>query len=97
MAIDHAAVATMVRGTRRDPRVLCLGLEILGRHSPDADGGQWAAGVHHLCPRRGEPRWAVRALQVLALDDSEISALTVFVGPLGPSLFPVFGLPFVLA
>ena len=74
-----------------------LALKPLGgiRLTPTTANGQPAFAVY--ARRKGEPRWAAHALQVLALDDGEISGLTVFVGPLGPSLFPAFGLPLALA
>ena len=74
-----------------------LALRALGgvRLTPTAANGQPAFAVY--ARGRGEPRWTAHALQVLALDEEGISALTVFVGPLGPSLFPAFGLPLALA
>jgi RNA polymerase sigma-70 factor (ECF subfamily) len=47
-------------------------------------------------PRAGEP-WAAHAIHVLTLEQDLISRLTLFVEPVGPSLFPTFGLPLVLS
>jgi RNA polymerase sigma-70 factor (ECF subfamily) len=64
------------------------------RLAPTAANGQPAFAVYARAA--ADPRWAAHALQVLELDDDAISALTVFVGPLGPRLFPAFGLPLIL-
>jgi len=44
---------------------------------------------------QGAP-WSAHSIHVLALEREAISALTVFVKPDGPRLFPAFGLPLVL-
>ena len=41
--------------------------------------------------------WAAYSMQVLTLEHGMISALTLFVEPVGPRLFSAFGLPLVLA
>ena len=64
------------------------------RLAPTAANGQPAFAVY---ARTGvEPGWAAHALQVLDLDNEAVSTLTVFVRPLGPRLFPAFGLPLTL-
>jgi RNA polymerase sigma-70 factor (ECF subfamily) len=64
------------------------------RLAPTAANGQPAFAVY---ARTGvEPGWAAHALQVLDLDNEPVSTLTVFVRPLGPRLFPAFGLPLTL-
>ena len=47
--LHHAAVAAMVRRAGRDRRVRSVGLELRGRASPGADGGQRATGIRRLC------------------------------------------------
>jgi RNA polymerase sigma-70 factor, ECF subfamily len=49
----------------------------------------------YLRPDEGEP-WAAHAIHVLTLERDLISRLTLFVEPVGPRLFPAFGLPLVL-
>jgi RNA polymerase sigma-70 factor (ECF subfamily) len=49
----------------------------------------------YLRPDAGEP-WAAHAIHVLTLEQDLISRLTLFVEPVGPRLFPAFGLPLVL-
>jgi RNA polymerase sigma-70 factor, ECF subfamily len=49
----------------------------------------------YLRPDTGEP-WAAHAIHVLTLEQDLISRLTLFVEPVGPRLFPAFGLPLVL-
>jgi RNA polymerase sigma-70 factor, ECF subfamily len=64
------------------------------RLAPTAANGQPAFAVYARAS--ADSQWAAHALQVLELDHDSISALTVFVGPLGPRLFPAFGLPLTL-
>jgi RNA polymerase sigma-70 factor (ECF subfamily) len=64
------------------------------RLAPTAANGQPAFAVYARAS--ADSQWAAHALQVLELDHDSISALTVFVGPLGPRLFPAFGLPLAL-
>ncbi len=61
------------------------------RLTPTAANGQPAFAIY--ARTSADQQWAAHALQVLELDQDSISALTVFVGPLGPRLFPAFGLP----
>ena len=42
-------------------------------------------------------QWAARSIHVLTLKLELISAITVFGPPIGPNLFPAFGLPLVLS
>jgi RNA polymerase sigma-70 factor (ECF subfamily) len=41
--------------------------------------------------------WTAHAIHLLALEQDLISRLTLFVEPVGPTLFPAFGLPLVLS
>jgi RNA polymerase sigma-70 factor (ECF subfamily) len=53
--------------------------------------GQPAVGIY---ARTGQdPTWRAHSLHVIEPVDGAIASLTVYVGPLGPSLFPAFGLP----
>jgi RNA polymerase sigma-70 factor (ECF subfamily) len=45
---------------------------------------------------RQDPVWRAHSLHVIEPGNGDIAALTVYVGPLGPSLFAAFGLPPVL-
>jgi RNA polymerase sigma-70 factor, ECF subfamily len=40
-----------------------------------------------------DPAWRAHSLHVIEPAEGGIAALTVYVGPLGPTLFPAFGLP----
>jgi RNA polymerase sigma-70 factor (ECF subfamily) len=64
------------------------------RLAPTAANGQPAFAIYARAS--ADSRWAAHALQVLELDHDSISALTLYVGPLGPRLFPAFGLPLTL-
>jgi len=64
----------------------CSGLRLL----PTAANGQPAFAVYAR-PGADEPL-AAHSIQVLTLEDDMISALTLFVPPTGPRLFPSFGL-----
>ena len=64
------------------------------RLAPTAANGQPAFAVYARAT--ADSQWAAHALQILELDHDSISALTVYVGPLAPRLFPAFGLPLVL-
>ena len=64
------------------------------RLAPTAANGQPAFAVYARAS--ADSQWAAHALQILELGHVSISALTVFVGPLGPRLFPAFGLPLTL-
>jgi RNA polymerase sigma-70 factor (ECF subfamily) len=65
----------------------CGGVRML----PTAANGQPAFAVYK---RTGaEPRWDAHSIQVLALKDDAISALTLFLPPAGPRLIRAFGLP----
>jgi RNA polymerase sigma-70 factor (ECF subfamily) len=64
------------------------------RLAPTAANGQPAFAVYARAS--ADSQWAAHALQVVELDHDSISALTLFVGPLGPRLFPAFGLPLTL-
>jgi len=68
----------------------CGGLRLV----PTAANGQPAFAVYE---RSADGRWAAHAIQVLALEGEMISALTLFVPPVGPQLFDAFGLPPVLS
>lgn len=39
------------------------------------------------------PEWRGHSLHVFDAAEGGIASLTIFIGPLGPSLFPAFGLP----
>jgi RNA polymerase sigma-70 factor (ECF subfamily) len=69
----------------------CGGLRLI----PTAANGQPAFAVYERSAADG--RWAAHAIQVLALEAEMISALTLFVPPVGPQLFDAFGLPPVLS
>jgi RNA polymerase sigma-70 factor (ECF subfamily) len=56
--------------------------------------GQPAFGIYERSATDG--RWAAHAIQVLVLEGEMISALTLFVPPVGPQLFDAFGLPPIL-
>ena len=64
------------------------------RLAPTAANGQPAFAVYARAS--ADSQWAAHALQVIELDHYSISTLTLFVGPLGPRLFPAFGLPLTL-
>jgi RNA polymerase sigma-70 factor, ECF subfamily len=53
--------------------------------------GQPAVGVYARTPQ--DPTWRAHSLHVLEPADGRIASLTVYVGALGPNLFPAFGLP----
>ncbi len=55
-------------------------------------GGQHSSFTNALA----HPRSGPHSIHVLTLDDDRISALTLFVPPTGPQLFPAFGLPLTL-
>jgi RNA polymerase sigma-70 factor (ECF subfamily) len=55
---------------------------------------QPAVGVYARGHQDGA--WQAHSLHVIEPADGAIAALTVYVGPLGPKLFPAFGLPPVL-
>jgi len=58
---------------------------------PTAANTQPAFALYTLA---NEPRvWHAHSLQVLSVRDEGISQLTLFMKPLGPSLFPAFRLP----
>jgi RNA polymerase sigma-70 factor, ECF subfamily len=40
-----------------------------------------------------DPAWRAHSLHVIEPAEGGIASLTVYVGPLGPKLFPAFGLP----
>jgi len=69
----------------------CGGLRLI----PTAANGQPAFAVYERSAADG--RWAAHAIQVLAFEGEMISALTLFVPPVGPQLFDAFGLPPVLS
>jgi RNA polymerase sigma-70 factor (ECF subfamily) len=52
---------------------------------------QPAVGVYTRS--RQDPTWRAQSLHVIELAEGGIASLTVYVGPLGPKLFPAFGLP----
>ena len=53
--------------------------------------GQPAVAVY--ARRHQDPAWRAQSLHVIEPADDRIASLTVYVGPLGPDLFPAFGLP----
>ncbi|MGX8010473.1 RNA polymerase subunit sigma-70 [Mesorhizobium sp. ORM8.1] len=53
--------------------------------------GQPAVGLYALS--RNDPVWRAHSLHIIEPDDGNIAALTIYVPPLGPSLFAAFGLP----
>jgi RNA polymerase sigma-70 factor (ECF subfamily) len=61
---------------------------------PTAANGQPAFGLY--ARMRAEGPWLAHSLQLLALDGDRIAALTFFLRPDGPRLFPLFGLPLEL-
>jgi RNA polymerase sigma-70 factor (ECF subfamily) len=52
---------------------------------------QPAVAVYSLS--RQEPAWRAHSLHVIELAEGGIASLTVYLPPLGPNLFPAFGLP----
>ncbi|MER9235761.1 hypothetical protein NKI56_27505 [Mesorhizobium sp. M0622] len=56
-----------------------------------AANGQPAVGVYSRS--RDDPAWRAHSLHVFEPAEGGIASLTIYVGPLGPSLFPAFGLP----
>jgi RNA polymerase sigma-70 factor (ECF subfamily) len=41
--------------------------------------------------------WRPHSLQLLDLDEDSIASLTKFMSPLGPQIFPSFGLPLMVS
>jgi RNA polymerase sigma-70 factor, ECF subfamily len=74
-----------------------LALEALGAVRLTATGANGQPAFAVYARASADSRRVGHALQVLELDHGLISTLTVFVGPLGPGLFPAFRLPLVLA
>jgi RNA polymerase sigma-70 factor, ECF subfamily len=65
----------------------CGGLRVV----PTAANGQPAFAAYQ---RSGaDKQWSAHSIHVLALQDDIISTLTLFTPPVGPQLFPAFGLP----
>ncbi|HEV7346004.1 MAG TPA: RNA polymerase subunit sigma-70 [Devosia sp.] len=59
---------------------------------PIAANAQLAVAIYARTPQRIS--WQAHSLHIIQpAQDGSIVALTVYVGPLGPSLFPAFGLP----
>lgn len=52
---------------------------------------QPAVGVYSRS--HNDPAWRAHSLHVIEPADDRIAALTIYVPPLGPKLFPAFGLP----
>lgn len=65
----------------------CGGLRLI----PTAANGQPAFAVYEYS--QADRQWAAHSIHVLALQDDMISTLTLFTPPVGPQLFPAFGLP----
>jgi RNA polymerase sigma-70 factor (ECF subfamily) len=68
----------------------CGGLRLV----PTAANGQPAFAVYERTA--ADAPWTAHSIHVLTLEDERISALTLFVPPAGPPLFPAFGLPLTL-
>ncbi|HLW93465.1 MAG TPA: sigma-70 family RNA polymerase sigma factor [Roseiarcus sp.] len=68
----------------------CGGLRLV----PIAANGQPAFAVYECSGPNAQ--WAAHSIHVLTLQDDIISTLTIFTPPVGPQLFPAFGLPVVL-
>ncbi len=68
----------------------CGGLRLV----PTAANGQPAFAVYQFST--AEARWNAHSIHVLAVESKAITALTAFVAPSGPRLFPAFGLPLIL-
>jgi len=68
----------------------CGGLRLL----PIAANGQPAFALYEHSQQSG--RWSAHAIHVLTIQDRAISAVTAFLPPTGPGLFPAFGLPMFL-
>jgi RNA polymerase sigma-70 factor (ECF subfamily) len=68
----------------------CSGLRLI----PTAANGQPAFAVYARDGADGPLE--AHSIQVLTLDESSISTLTLFVPPTGPSMFEAFGLPIIL-
>jgi RNA polymerase sigma-70 factor (ECF subfamily) len=66
----------------------CNGLRLV----PTGANGQPAFAVYE----KSGMQWAARSIHVLTFEHKFISAITVFGPPIGPNLFPAFGLPLVL-
>jgi RNA polymerase sigma-70 factor (ECF subfamily) len=68
----------------------CGGLRLV----PMAANGQPAFALYEYSGEDG--RWIAHAIHVLTTRDHLISAVTAFLPPTGPNLFPAFGLPMFL-
>jgi RNA polymerase sigma-70 factor (ECF subfamily) len=66
------------------------------RMVPTAANAQPAFAAYERSGAGADTRWAARCIHVLTLQNDKISALSVFVPPTGPQLFPAFGLPLIL-
>lgn len=67
----------------------CSGLRLI----PTGANGQPAFALYEL---DANGQWVAHSIHVLTLDQSAISAVTIFLPPSGPQLFPAFGLPQIL-
>jgi RNA polymerase sigma-70 factor (ECF subfamily) len=68
----------------------CGGLRLV----PIAANGQAAFALYDHSGQDGQ--WSAHAIHVLTIRDHAISAVTAFLPPTGPDLFPAFGLPMFL-
>jgi RNA polymerase sigma-70 factor (ECF subfamily) len=66
----------------------CNGLRL----APTGANGLPAFAVYE----RNSSQWTARSIHVLTLEHELISTITVFGPPIGPNLFPSFGLPLIL-
>jgi RNA polymerase sigma-70 factor (ECF subfamily) len=69
---------------------ICGGLRLLAT----AANGQPAFAVYDRSGPDGG--WAPHSIHVLTFEQDQIATLTLFVAPVGPRLFPAFGLPLTL-
>jgi RNA polymerase sigma-70 factor (ECF subfamily) len=81
--VGREAVRTLFATVWRE----CGGLRLV----PTAANGQPAFAVYERS--NADRHWAAHSIHVLALQDDIISTVTLFTPPVGPQLFPAFGLP----
>jgi RNA polymerase sigma-70 factor, ECF subfamily len=81
--VGREAVRTLFTGLWRT----CRGLRVV----TTAANGQPAFAAYQRSD--ADKRWEAHSIHVLALQDDIISTLTLFTPPVGPQLFPAFGLP----
>ena len=58
-----------------------------------AIGANGQPAVGRLRPNLHDPAWRAHSLHVIEPAEGGIASLTIYLGPIGPKLFPAFGLP----